>query len=329
MTYNLDSIKSAARRQAWYSRDGDDTKTYNFFGRMSQPKRQRDEENSARDGGALSQTVTENDLSSPVEQQRRAQWNGEKNSDFGGPKKAGTFPEGPHGNMPPRRSREEAEAATSEKGEGSGLSGSTNVLSEDQPDGIVDRSVGTETGARKRKSRKFHIPGLGKKDDPAEEDPDTRRTDTTESKKNRPKLTFMSQAKAVFASWINILLIAVPVGIALEYSGVNKVAVFVVNFIAIIPLAAMLSYATEELAMYVGETLGGLLNASFGNAVELIVSIIALAQKKILIVQTSLIGSMLSNLLLVMGMCFFFGGLKRQEQYFNITVRKRLPLFSP
>ena len=74
------------------------------------------------------------------------------------------------------------------------------------------------------------------------------------------------------------------------------------------------------MALYVGETLGGLLNATFGNAVELIVSIIALLQHKILIVQTSLIGSMLSNLLLVLGMCFFFGGLKRKEQFFNVTV---------
>jgi Ca2+:H+ antiporter len=63
-----------------------------------------------------------------------------------------------------------------------------------------------------------------------------------------------------------------------------------------------------------------LLNASFGNAVELIISIIALVQRKVLIVQTSLIGSMLSNLLLVMGMCFFFGGIDRMEQHFNVTV---------
>jgi len=66
--------------------------------------------------------------------------------------------------------------------------------------------------------------------------------------------------------------------------------------------------------------LGGLLNASFGNAVELIVGIIALAHHEIIIVQTSLIGSILSNLLLVLGMCFFFGGLPRIEQHFNITV---------
>ena len=57
-----------------------------------------------------------------------------------------------------------------------------------------------------------------------------------------------------------------------------------------------------------------------GNAVELIVSIIALVQGKVTIVQASLLGSMLSNLLLVLGMCFFFGGLKHKEQEFNMTV---------
>ena len=122
-------------------------------------------------------------------------------------------------------------------------------------------------------------------------------------------------------SWINILLLAAPVGIALNYvKSVNRVVVFVVNFIAIIPLAAMLSFATEEIALRTGETLGGLLNATFGNAVELIVAIIALKDKEFTIVKTSLIGSILSNLLLVMGCCFFFGGLRRQEQFFNTTV---------
>jgi calcium/proton exchanger cax len=69
-----------------------------------------------------------------------------------------------------------------------------------------------------------------------------------------------------------------------------------------------------------GETIGGLLNASFGNAVELIVAILALIKDEVLIVQTSLIGSILSNLLLVLGMCFFFGGLNRIEQKFNVVV---------
>ncbi|KAK0746527.1 Sodium/calcium exchanger protein-domain-containing protein [Schizothecium vesticola] len=127
--------------------------------------------------------------------------------------------------------------------------------------------------------------------------------------------------RTLFNSWLNVLLIAAPVGIAINYvPSIGGVAVFIVNFVAIIPLAAMLSFATEEIALRTGETLGGLLNATFGNAVELIVAIIALIDKKVVIVQTSLIGSILSNLLLVMGMCFLFGGLRRQEQYFNTTV---------
>ncbi|KAH7160881.1 Sodium/calcium exchanger protein-domain-containing protein [Dactylonectria macrodidyma] len=134
--------------------------------------------------------------------------------------------------------------------------------------------------------------------------------------------TVANQLQRTFLnSWINILMVAAPVGIALNYiKSVNRIAVFVVNFIAIIPLAAMLSFATEEIALRTGEVLGGLINATFGNAVELIVAILALADDKVIIVQTSLIGSILSNLLLVMGFCFFFGGLRRQQQYFNQTV---------
>ncbi|KAK0745178.1 Sodium/calcium exchanger protein-domain-containing protein [Apiosordaria backusii] len=127
--------------------------------------------------------------------------------------------------------------------------------------------------------------------------------------------------RTLFGSWINALLIAAPIGIAIaNIHSVSRVAVFVVNFMAIVPLAAMLGFATEEIALRTGETVGGLLNATFGNAVELIVAIIALADRQVVIVQTSLIGSILSNLLLVMGMCFFFGGLRRQEQFFNTTV---------
>jgi Ca2+:H+ antiporter len=82
--------------------------------------------------------------------------------------------------------------------------------------------------------------------------------------KHKP-FTLRNQLGAtIFNSWINLLLIAAPVGIGLNYAGVNGKIVFVVNFIAIIPLAGMLSFATEEIALHVGESLGGLLNASFG-----------------------------------------------------------------
>ena len=139
--------------------------------------------------------------------------------------------------------------------------------------------------------------------------------------KGKHKFTVGNQIRAtLFGSWVNILLIFSPIGIAVFYAKIDPVAVFIINFIAIIPLAGMLSYATEEIALRTGEVIGGLLNASFGNAVELIVSIIALVKGEILIVQTSLIGSILSNLLLVMGMCFFFGGINRLEQSFNVTV---------
>ncbi|KAK6506586.1 hypothetical protein TWF481_005044 [Arthrobotrys musiformis] len=133
--------------------------------------------------------------------------------------------------------------------------------------------------------------------------------------------TVLGQLKAaLFSSYVNILLVFVPVGIALHFTSVSPIVVFVMNFLAIIPLAGTLSFGTEEIALRTGETLGGLLNASFGNAVELIVSIIALVKHEIVVVQTSLIGSILSNLLLVMGMAFFLGGINRVEQYFNTTV---------
>ncbi|KXJ86210.1 Sodium/calcium exchanger protein-domain-containing protein [Microdochium bolleyi] len=142
-------------------------------------------------------------------------------------------------------------------------------------------------------------------------------------KKIEPKEPFTVRnqiQRTFFNSWINILLLAAPPGIAISYLGVDGKIVFAVNFVAIIPLAAMLSFATEEIALRTGETVGGLINATFGNAVELIVAIIALTHNEIRVVQTSLIGSILSNLLLVLGMCFLLGGINRREQFFNTTV---------
>ncbi|QRV75506.1 Sodium/calcium exchanger protein [Ceratobasidium sp. AG-Ba] len=130
--------------------------------------------------------------------------------------------------------------------------------------------------------------------------------------------TYMSSLRAiVFASWLNVLLVFIPIGWALHYTMPhNYVAVFITTFIAIIPLAKLLGFATEELALRVGQTIGGLLNATFGNAVELIVAIVALIKCEIRVVQSSLIGSILSNLLLVLGMCFFAGGTRYSEQGF-------------
>ncbi|SCV70391.1 BQ2448_1785 [Microbotryum intermedium] len=121
----------------------------------------------------------------------------------------------------------------------------------------------------------------------------------------------------ISATWLNLLLVFIPVGWALHFAKVNDTIIFIFTFLSIIPLAKMLGTGTEELALRVGQTLGGLLNATLGNAVELIIAIIALVKCEIRVVQSSLLGSILSNLLLVMGMCFFLGGLRYSEQAFG------------
>jgi Ca2+:H+ antiporter len=75
----------------------------------------------------------------------------------------------------------------------------------------------------------------------------------------------------LLSSWLNILLISVPVGIAVEVAGVNPTIVFAVNAVAIIPLAGLLSFATQSIASDLGDTIGALMNVTFGNAVELII----------------------------------------------------------
>ncbi|GAA5795167.1 calcium/proton exchanger [Helicostylum pulchrum] len=123
----------------------------------------------------------------------------------------------------------------------------------------------------------------------------------------------------MYSSYINYLLIFVPVAIAFSMMDSSATVVFTLNFIAIIPLAKLLGFATEEIALRSGSTIGALLNATFGNAVELILGIIALKEGLIRVVQASVLGSILSNLLLVLGFCFFLGGVTRTEQKFNVT----------
>lgn len=127
--------------------------------------------------------------------------------------------------------------------------------------------------------------------------------------------------KILCHSWFNILLVFVPVGIAVaQIPGMPPGAVFALNAVAIIPLAGLLSHATESVARKLGDAVGALLNVTFGNAVELIIFIIALAKNEIRIVQASLLGSILANLLLILGMAFLLGGLRFREQIYNSTV---------
>ena len=127
------------------------------------------------------------------------------------------------------------------------------------------------------------------------------------------------------SNYANVLLIFVPLGIIFGALGKDPITVFILNFLAIIPLAALLSFATEELSAHLGQTIGGLMNATFGNAVELIVSIIALRENQIRIVQSSMLGSILSNILLV---SLHAGKSMRHSNTFRSLVVALLPVES-
>ena len=126
----------------------------------------------------------------------------------------------------------------------------------------------------------------------------------------------------IWGSYINILLIAIPVGIFSGFTGASPTLVFWSNFLALLPLALILGEITEDLAVRFGDTIGGLLNASFGNVVEMILGLAALSRGLYKVVAASLIGSILSNLLLVLGCCFLFGGFRHKQQIFNTLANK-------
>lgn len=139
-------------------------------------------------------------------------------------------------------------------------------------------------------------------------------------KKNVATRFWFTGKHIILSSYINILLVFVPVGIVAYAIDLSPGIIFAMNAIAIIPLAGLLSHATESVAKRMGDTIGALMNVTFGNAVELIIFIIALQKNEIRIVQASLLGSILANLLLILGMCFLVGGLRFREQIYNSTV---------
>jgi Ca2+:H+ antiporter len=117
---------------------------------------------------------------------------------------------------------------------------------------------------------------------------------------------------------LNWLLVCVPVAVVLNYAKPEwGTATFVFCCLSVIPLAGWMGKATEHLAERTGEAVGGLLNATFGNAAELIIAIVALRSGMIEIVKASLTGSIIGNILLVLGASFLAGGLKFKEQKFN------------
>ena len=113
-----------------------------------------------------------------------------------------------------------------------------------------------------------------------------------------------------------VLLLFVPISLAAHFLDWGALAVFITAGLAIIPLAAWMGSATEEITVVVGPTLGGFLNATFGNATELIIALVALRAGLVDVVKASITGSIISNLLLVMGFAMLLGGLRYKEQEF-------------
>ncbi|KAG6549629.1 hypothetical protein Mapa_008607 [Marchantia paleacea] len=138
-------------------------------------------------------------------------------------------------------------------------------------------------------------------------------------KNGLPQHFVTSIHEVICGSRICILLVMVPVTLLAVYLKAGRGWIFLASLLAIAPLAERLGFVTEQLSYFTGATVGGLLNATFGNATEMIISILALRQNMIRVVQLSLLGSILSNMLLVLGCAFFFGGLKhpKKEQKFT------------
>ncbi|KNZ59023.1 hypothetical protein VP01_1816g8 [Puccinia sorghi] len=131
---------------------------------------------------------------------------------------------------------------------------------------------------------------------------------TPEKKLSTSNPTYRQSFDAILkSSWLNVLLIFIPISWILHFVTPSQdAAIFTTCMLAIIPLAKLLGFGTEEIAMRVGQTLGGLLNATLGNAVELIVAILALVKCELVVVQSSLLGSILR-------------GVRFSEQAFSIT----------
>ena len=117
--------------------------------------------------------------------------------------------------------------------------------------------------------------------------------------------------------YLKFLLIFVPISIILEFMHGNQSLIFLTSCLAIIPLAGLMGEATESLAVHAGPRIGGFLNATFGNATELIIAVFAIRAGHDEIAKASIAGSIIGNVLLVLGASMFFGGLKHKLQTFN------------
>lgn len=216
---------------------------------------------------------SESELTPSIELQRRSQ----NLEAFQQPKHADTMPSSSQpSSFPPSSSQPSSGKSPVERQPSVKDFSRDHEKSEDSGTGTTESSTVVDSEAnpevkqrkpRRRSTKKFPFISKPKQEGNGDSDEAVKKTRTRSSLwgKETQKFTAASQLKAtLFNSWINVLLIFVPIGIAVNFANIPKVGVFVINFIAIIPLAAMLSYATEEIALRTGETIGGLLNATFG-----------------------------------------------------------------
>jgi len=121
---------------------------------------------------------------------------------------------------------------------------------------------------------------------------------------------------------LNWLLAFIPISLALEYAHVPPPVLFFSAALAIVPIASLIVHSTEQLARYTGDAIGGLLNATFGNAPELIIAMVALRAGFFDMVRASIIGAILANLLLATGVAFLLGGLRYHTQEYNSSAAR-------
>lgn len=119
--------------------------------------------------------------------------------------------------------------------------------------------------------------------------------------------------------YLYLLLVFIPVTILGKVAGFPDTLLFLCSSLAIVPLAGVMGKSTDDIAVFCGQKIGGLLNATFGNATELIIAFVAMKAGMVDVVKASLAGSVIGNILLVLGMSMLAGGLKYKTQTFNIN----------
>jgi Ca2+:H+ antiporter len=127
----------------------------------------------------------------------------------------------------------------------------------------------------------------------------------------------LKSVKLTKSSAIYILLIFAPIAAALEYVHADDLVLFVISAIALIPLAKLIGDSTEHLATHYGPTAGSLLNVTFGNAAEIIIAVIAISAGLLDLVKASITGSIIGNILLILGLSVIAGGFRFKEQTFS------------